>query len=75
MDATVKCLLERYEQLVLAKRDLTTGLEATLQLLRDMKDGKVLPSQVVVTEDGWQLGPLPESPNGKARPLEAIHAN
>lgn len=65
MEGSLKGILERYEQLVLAKRDLTQGLETTLQLLRDLKAGNVDLKQVVVTEDGWQLAPTPEPHNGK----------
>ena len=28
---------------------------ATLQLLRDLRDGNVMPSQLVVEQDGWRL--------------------
>ena len=30
----------------------------TLQLLRDLQDGTVLPSQLVVTQSGWEVVPL-----------------
>ena len=28
---------------------------ATLQLLRDLRDGNILPAQLVVEQDGWKL--------------------
>lgn len=57
-------LLDTREQfLVQAQSDN----ELTLKLLQDIKDGTVDPSQLVITDDGWQLmPPEPSAPSHDA---------
>ena len=35
----------------------------TLQLLRDIQDGTILPPQLVVTQNGWEVVPLDAPPD------------
>ena len=42
-------------------QEMQEGLEVTLQFLRDIRDSKIQPSQLVVTDNGWEVSPLAHS--------------
>ena len=41
-------------------QEMQEGLEVTLQLLRDIRDNKIQPSQLIVTDNGWEIQEAPD---------------
>ena len=44
--------------------------DGTMKLLRDLEEGKVMPAQILVTGNGWELRDLPIEPD-KPAPINA----
>ena len=42
-------------------QEMVESWQRTLQLLRDVRDGKVLPSQLVVQDNGWEIQEPPDA--------------
>ena len=53
-------------------QEMQEGLEVTLQLLRDIRDNKIQPSQLIVTDNGWEIQ---EAPDGNQESGERTDSN
>jgi len=51
-------------------QQLRAFYDGTMKLLRDLENGKVMPEQILITDNGWELRDLPEEPD-KPLPINA----
>ena len=67
---------EQYGRLAEENLDLVDAYGRTLELLKNLKEGVILLSQVSVREDGWDVAPAQEEPltyeEAKARTLAGV---